>query len=116
MGPVDQNIHELLRTMGLTRLYRGYGYLFYILRRGQDEPQWLALENKHLCLDVARTFGTTAAGVDSALRTVIRACWRRAPSVLTGRTTPDQRPPGLKPFLLRMDRLCRDGRWLSLLA
>lgn len=115
MDTADQNIHELLRAMGLTRVYRGYDYLFYILRRDQDEPQWLALGNKQMCLDVARAFATTSAGVDSALRTVIRTSWQRGPAALTGRATPDQRPPGLRPFLLRLRRLYRDGRWRALL-
>lgn len=116
MDPLDQNIHELLRAMGLTRVYLGYDYLFYILRRNQEEPQWLALGNKQVCLDVTRAFNTTPAGVDSALRTAIRACWRRGPGVLTGQSTPNQSLPGLRPFLLRLSRLSRDDRWRSLLS
>lgn len=90
MDAADQNIHELLRAMGLTRVYRGYDYLFYILRRDQDEPQWLALGNKQVCLDVARAFNTTPAGVDSALRT-------RHPHQLAAGTVSAHRPGHPRP-------------------
>ena len=100
MDSIDRNIHELLRAMGLTRVYWGYDYLFYILRRDQDDPRWLALGNKQVCVDVARAFGTTPAGVDSALRTAIRICWHRGPGALTGQMMSGQRPPGVRPFLL----------------
>ena len=39
MDSIDRNIHELLRAMGLTRVCWGYDYLFYILRRDQDDPR-----------------------------------------------------------------------------
>mgnify|MGYP005849445305 CR=1 FL=1 len=29
MDSIDRNIHELLRAMGLTRVYWGYDYLLY---------------------------------------------------------------------------------------
>ena len=98
MDSIDRNIHELLRAMGLTRVYWGYDYLFYILRRDQDDPRWLA-------------FGTTPAGVDSALRTAIRICWHRGPGALTGQMMSGQRPPGVRPFLLRLSQLCRNDCW-----
>ena len=111
MDSIDRNIHELLRAMGLTRVYWGYDYRFYILRRDQDDPRWLALGNKQVCVDVARAFGTTPAGVDSALRTAIRICWHRGPGALTGQMMSGQRPPGVRPFLLRLSQLCRNDCW-----
>ena len=80
MDSIDRNIHELLRAMGLTRVYWGYDYLFYILRRDQDDPRWLALGNKQVCVDVARAFGTTPAGVDSALPSESAGTADREPS------------------------------------
>lgn len=114
MGPADREIHELLRAMGLTRVYRGYGYLFYILRRGLDDPQWLVSGNKQVFLDTARAFAAAPNQVDSALRTAMRICWHRGPGPLTGRATPRQPLPGLRPFLLRLGRLCRQGDWRGL--
>ena len=107
MDAAQRSIHQLLRDLGLTRVYLGYDYLFYILLRDQREPGWFSPVGKQLYLDVARAFSTTPAGVDSALRTAIELCWRRGPMELTGRLTPGQRTPPAAEFLAQLRRLCR---------
>ena len=88
MGPADREIHELLRAMGLTRVYRGYGYLFYILRRGLDDPQWLVSGNKQVFLDTARAFAAALmtvsrlwAGLKLPVNTRLNRPAKRAASV-----------------------------------
>ena len=114
MGPADREIHELLRAMGLTRVYRGYGYLFYILRRGLDDPQWLVSGNKQVFLDTARACAAAPTPGARARRPALRSCWPGGPGPLPGRATPRQPLPGLRPFLLRLGRLCRQGDWRGL--
>lgn len=75
-GLDDQNLrlHELVRSLGLSRSYAGYKYLVYALELLREEPERLELVTKGIYPEVARRFGVTFGGVDKGLRTAAEVC------------------------------------------
>lgn len=105
MRPEDWSLHDLLRSMGLTRTYVGYRYLIRALELIREDPERLELVTKRIYPDVARTFAAKPSNVDGALRTAVRVCWQRGDWALTGRTDPREPPPTVREFLIRLARM-----------
>lgn len=105
MRPEDWSLHDLLRSMGLTRTYVGYKYLIRALELIREDPERLELVTKRIYPDVARTFAVKPSTVDGALRTAVRVCWKRGDWAATGRTGLREPPPSVGEFLVRLTRL-----------
>lgn len=106
----DWSLHDLLRSMGLNRTYKGYKYLIYVLELARQEPERLDLVTKRVYPDVARAFGVSTSSVDSALRTTAKVCWRRGPEGMFLRPDEKKRPPTVSQLLRQLAREDRRRR------
>ncbi len=97
--------HRLLRSLGLSRQYLGYRYLLCVLVQAREDPARLRAPTKLLYPAAMKKYGASLSGVDSALRTAAKVCWREGDPALTGRASPDQPPPTVSNFLRLLARL-----------
>ena len=74
---VHRAIEDMLRSLGLTRSYRGYQCLVEGVLLAREEPRRLELVTKALYPHIARQCCLTVSGVDCAMRTAIRVCTSR---------------------------------------
>ena len=70
----DRSLHELMRSLGLSRSYAGYKYLVCALELLREEPERLERVTKGIYPEVARRYEATPGGVDKAMRTAAGAC------------------------------------------
>ena len=82
MDLMEAEIHELLRSLGMTANYKGYFYVASALRMCLEDPDLLHLVTKALYPRVAREYGTTWKAVERSIRTAVSTVWKRAPARL----------------------------------
>lgn len=65
----------LIRKLGITARYHGYGYLIFAIERIMSNPDLLFHVTKHLYPMIGEQFGAKSANVERAMRTAIGVCW-----------------------------------------
>ena len=68
-------IHDVLKTLGIRRTYKGYYYVADAVHFVMNDPSMLLYISKSLYPEIARKHDTTINCVERDIRTVIKCCW-----------------------------------------
>jgi len=77
VGRTLEEVHDLLRGLGIPPHLKGYRYLGDAILMVLDQPELLGAVTKGLYPAVARNHGTTASRVERAIRHAIGMAWDR---------------------------------------
>lgn len=75
-------VMKMLCRLGITATYHGFFYTAYAVQIARENPLYFLLVTKRLYPEVGKHFGTTAASVERAIRTVAETAWKRNRSFL----------------------------------
>ncbi len=75
-------IHDILRSLGVTRNYRGYTYIVYAVELVLENDSRLNAITKEVYGEVARQFGCEWSAVERNFRTIIKRAWSINPQRL----------------------------------
>ena len=68
-------IHDVLKTLGIRRTYKGYYYVADAVHLVMNDPSMLLYISKSLYPEIARRHDTTINCVEREIRTVVKCCW-----------------------------------------
>jgi len=71
-----KDIHELLRTLGITCRYKGYKYLCHSICLILEDESRLEAITKEIYMPTARYFGCRWTTVERHMRTLAARAWR----------------------------------------
>ena len=72
-----QEMQSILKEFGLNSSYLGAKYLEHALKMAVEREDALTDISKHLYVDTAKNFNTSASCVERDIRTVIKIIWER---------------------------------------
>lgn len=75
------DIERLVRQMGFTANYKGYGYLVEGIGLALMDPERLLFITKGIYLEIALHHSNTAGNVERSIRTAVNAVWKREPEL-----------------------------------
>lgn len=78
----EAEIEDLLRTLGISRSYKGYRRIVYILGLALEDEDRLEAVTKELYMEAADTMGCSWGAVEHSLRTVIKRGWTVNPGFM----------------------------------
>lgn len=78
----EEKVMKMLCRLGITATYHGFFYTAYAVQIARENPLYFLLVTKRLYPEVGKHFGTTAASVERAIRTVAETAWKRNRSFL----------------------------------
>lgn len=108
----QQNIQQLLRSLGATENYTGFAHTAYAVQLTIAEPERLCLITKRLYPDVAKRFGTNWKAVERNIRTVVSVIWsNNAPMLLELAGFPLASRPNNACFLAILANACTSGEF-----
>lgn len=75
-------IEDLLRMLGITKKYKGYRRISFILRLALDEEDRLEAITKELYMEAASELNCNWEAVEHSIRTVIKRAWKINPALM----------------------------------
>lgn len=75
-------IHDILRSLGITRNYRGYTYIVYAVELVLENENRLNAITKEVYWEVARRYGCEWSAVERNFRTIVKRAWSVNPERL----------------------------------
>lgn len=70
-----QQIHDLLKSLGIRRTYKGYYYVADALRLVRDDESMMFYVSKTLYPEIAKMHNTTIKCVERDIRTIASGRW-----------------------------------------
>lgn len=74
---LELQVSSLLRQLGIPAHIKGYQYLRKAILTAVNDPEAMSSVTKILYPDIAKLYGTTAGGVERAIRKAIEVAWDR---------------------------------------
>ena len=68
-------IHDVLKTLGIRRTYKGYYYVADAIHLVMNDASMLLYVSKSLYPEIARMHDTMINCVERDIRTVVKCCW-----------------------------------------
>lgn len=76
------NVQETLRTIGITRCYKGFSHAAHSIELAVSEEQRLEAVTKEIYMETAEYFGCNWTAVERNIRTVVARAWEVNPEFL----------------------------------
>lgn len=78
----DEIIEEMLRTLGLSKSYKGFEYLQYAINLVWEDSDILTYICKGIYVDIAIYYKTTISSVERNIRTAKEVIWKKCDEML----------------------------------
>jgi len=78
-----KNIEDTIRSLGITRCYKGYRQICCALRITTENPKTLNAIRKSVYMEAARQLGCSWTSIERNVRTLSARAWKMNPKLLS---------------------------------